>query len=142
MYRFSILTIFLLLTGFAGAYAQNTQWKPEDGRSVKERLFKEGIPKKFKPKTAKSPEAAITSKQALWQYIFPGSPSGPQTTFKKSQLLNRNTGGTQLPSNASGADAANKESAKAAAVKPIDLNAQGKEPSLHYEKAKVNTPKN
>ncbi|MGE7778303.1 hypothetical protein ACQKLP_26545 [Chitinophaga sp. NPDC101104] len=139
MYRFFILTSLLLLTVFAGAYAQKA---PEDGRSIKERLFKEGIPKTFKTQTAKSPEALITSKQALRQHIFPGSPSGPATTFKKSQPLNKNTGATQLPSNASGADAAKKESDKAAAVKPVDLNAQGKEPSLHYEKAKVNTPKN
>ena len=139
MYRFFIFTSLLLLTGFAGAYAQKA---PEDGRSVKDRLFKEGIPQTVKVKTAKPPEAAITSKQALRQHIFPGSPAGPVTTFKKSQPQNKNAGGTQLPSNASGADAAKKESVKAAAVKPVDLNAQGKEPSLHYEKAKVNTPKN
>ncbi|WP_341841146.1 hypothetical protein [Chitinophaga caseinilytica] len=139
MYRLFILTSLLLLTGFAGAYAQKA---PDDGRSLKERLFKEGIPKTIKTQTTKSPEAAITSKQALRQHIFPGSPSAPATTFKKSQSQSKNAGGTQLPSSASGADAAKKESVKAAAVKPVDLNAQGKEPSLHYEKAKVNTPKN
>lgn len=146
MHKFMILNTLLLFAVIAGVYAQNATRKPDDGRSIREYLFKDGkpAPKKVTPKPK---EATITSKEALRHHIFPGSNGSgvPRNTAIGARKTGNQAGkgASEIPSNQSAAEAKQKaQDPKATKSIPADLGAQGKEPPLHFEKPKTPTSKN
>lgn len=151
MYKFFIFIPLLLMAAFSDAHSQASAKASETGGSVKASLFKDGIPKQLTITAPKPKEAFITSKDALRQHIFPGGngtgggvPRSFNSGARKAKAQAPAAAG-QLPSTQSAAESAQKakagESAKAAPA-IIDPAAQGKEPSLHYDKPKEKTLKN
>ncbi|WP_341834900.1 hypothetical protein WJU16_18330 [Chitinophaga pollutisoli] len=154
MFKFFLTIQILLLTAFTAVNAQQTHQPKVEGKgSLKDFVF---APKAGAAATSarsslkvstKPKEATLASPQAVKQHIFPGSNGGgvPRSIAGARKATAKAAPAGQLPSSASDADAAQKdkagESAKAAA-KTIDPAAQGKEPSLHFEKPKATTPKN
>lgn len=155
MLKFFLIIEIMLLTAFTAVNAQQThQPKVEGQGSLRAFIFapdrnagttsaRSSLKVSTKPK-----EATLSSPQAVRQNIFPGSNGGggvPRNAAAARKSTAKAAPAGQLPSSASSKDAAQNdkagESAKAAA-KPIDPAAQGKEPSLHFEKPKATTPKN
>lgn len=146
----TIITMILLLTAaFTQVRAQQADRKATEGQSIRHRMFSDYDQAIAKVRASqvtapKAKEATIASPQALKQHIFPGSNGGGilRTAPAGARKAGSKPAG-ELPSNLSATEAAQKaQASKAGKPEPPNLEAQGKEPSLHFEKPKATTPKN